>query len=144
MSSSPKVVRQFDAKSGQHFLRGREEATADIANVFGDEDYRPLSIYGGELCFEVEVRYCFFEGTVDDWAEVHQFRAVVWGNSEAGPKARIIIEREDFNAYHEEEWGEWAGLLRVAVARIRDARHNKIAFEPCLIGDPPKPKSAKN
>lgn len=102
-TEQPSVTQQFDAPSGKSFLQGREAANADQANVFGDEDFAPLGTNKRALCFEVVVQYCFFEGTVDDYAEVHRFWGKVWHQTASGPQAELIIDGEDFCAYQEED-----------------------------------------
>ena len=130
------VTQQWDERTGQHFLQGTESADADRANVFGDSGYSPAShgLNKRALRLEVEVRFRFAEGGVDDFAEVHSFWARAWCLTADGPQAEILIDGEDFNAYHEEDWRMWAVLLRVATQRIRDARYNRIEFEPRLVG----------
>lgn len=134
----PSVTRQKDERTGRIFLQGLETADADRANVFGDADNKPSGrgLNTRPLLTEVEVRYRFFEGSVEDHSEVHSFWAREWSKTSKGAQAEVLINGEDFNAYHEEDWGEWAPLLRLAVQRIRDARYNRIEFEPRLVGAP--------
>lgn len=132
------VMRQTDERTGQSYLQGVETADADRANVFGDAFFtrHRRGLGSGLLFAEVEVRYRFFEGTVEDYAEVHSFWVRLWRDTPDGPQAEIIVNGQDFCADHEEEWGEWAELLRTAAERIRNARYNKREFEPRLVGAP--------
>ncbi len=137
-AKSPSVTRQRDEKTGQFFLQGRETADKNGANVFADADYRPISAHNSHhrIGTEVIVTYCFFEGDIDDYGEVHSFVVQTWRDAPDGPEATIFINGEDFVAYQEAQWEEWAHLLREAVDRIRQARYNKVEFEPRLVGGP--------
>lgn len=132
------VKQHRDERTGQPFLQGLETANADRANVFGDAGYSPSGrgLNTRSIVTEVEVRYRFAEGGVDDFAEVHSFWARAWSQIPGGLQSEILINGEDFNAYHEDDWREWADLLRIAVERIRNARYNRIEFEPRLVGAP--------
>lgn len=135
---APSVTRRFDEDTGRHYLQGRETADADRANVFGDADYKPAGygLHSRVLVYEVEVLFRFSEGTIEDYAEVHSFWAKAWHDTPTGPQAELLIDGEDFCAYHEDTWEVWAGLLRIAVKRISNARHNQTEFEPVLVGGP--------
>lgn len=137
MTNESRLVVKADESSQRQFLRGLERADADGANVFGDENFVPLSSSPiGKVSFEVEVKYCFFQGTIDDWAEVQSFRAWQWVVRDDAPERWSMgrDEWEDFLAYHEDACGEWARMLAVASQRIRDARHNKITFDQRWVG----------
>lgn len=132
------VTQKWDGRTGQHFLQGIETADADRANVFGDTGYSPAGrgLNTRSFVTEVEVRFRFAEGSVEDFAEVHSFWARAWRQTPEGLQSEILINGEDFNAHHEEDCRDWADLLRVAVERIRNARYNRIEFEPRLVGAP--------
>jgi hypothetical protein len=133
-AQSNSVMRQHDETTGQAFLQGRETADADTALVFADRYYNPIGHSNRPLVFEVEVKYRFFEGTVDDYAEVFSFWSKVWGDSPDGPQSEVMLNGEDFCANHEIEWGVWDDMLKIAVKRIMDARYDRTPFEPRLVG----------
>jgi hypothetical protein len=137
-TKTPSVTRQREEETGKDFLQGRETADAKRANVFGDGNYNPFGARNANrsILFEVVVKYRFFEGTIDDYCELHSFWVKTWKDTPDGPRAEPFINGEDFCAYHEDQWRDWADLLREAVRRIRDARHMHIAFEPRLVGAP--------
>lgn len=134
----PSVTRQRDEKSGKDFLQGRETADAKRANVFADGDFNPIkaSSPNQPFAWEVVVKYRFFSGTIEDYCEVHSFWVHTWRDTPDGPQVEIFINGEDFCAYHEDQWREWADILREATERIRNARYNHIKFEPRLVGAP--------
>lgn len=147
------VTKQFDEATQKYFLQGVETADENRANVFGkwketphDNDYEghyvPATRSGtttelDDIGVEAEVKFCWFDGDVDDHAEVYHFKIYCWKNRDG-----ILIAQE-------EEWAEndfvmeqgalygplslYSAIVRRAAERIQDARYNKIEFDPAFV-----------
>lgn len=80
---SETVAAVWDEAAGRWRLRGREQATAQGANVFGNGDFEPVGAARDKrVVFEAQVKFCFSGDADDDrmdYGETFQFRILQWG-----------------------------------------------------------------
>jgi len=137
--TSETVTAVWDEGTGRWHLQGREQATAQAANVFGNGNFEPVGADSDKrIVFEAEVKFCFGAGADDDptdYGEAFQFRLLQWGIRSERAVSTVLLDWQDFSGDDPpgEEYG-WDTLLRLAVARVRRVRSEREPFEPVLVG----------